>query len=321
MPEAKVLDYFDGLDLLHVMFWYEKRTSISKVVDNLMTNASQLRQGVVSFPDFQLDLARILNQTRPKIIHLHYSGEHPESEFLTQLTYTPRIVHTVHNSIPSIFSDTADRIVCVDRFGLRNNPGKRSVWIENSADVSGIPMHKPNRNGICHALRFSEDQMQPAVLDLFAGLNAKSYFYGADDFLSFSPNHNAAICEYAKRFTNIECLPYYHDFERRMTGHSFFSYYLFNSNPFRCYGIVAMEAVSLGMPVVTVEKDQAGQPFIVHGFNGFIAKSDQEFIGYCKQILENTDLYLELCANASLHADVIQNPMPQKYQELYLSIL
>lgn len=321
MQGSNVLDYFADLDLLHVMFWYQKRTSISKVVDNLMTNATQVRQGVVSFPDFQLDLAKILNQTQPKIIHLHYSGEHSESEFLTQLTYKPRIVHTVHNSIPSIFSDIADRIVCVDRFGVRNNPGNKSVWIEDSVDVGGIPKHKPNRNGICHALRFSADQMQPAVLDLFAGLNAKSYFYGADDFLAFSSDHNGSICEYAKRFPNIECVPYCRELEPRMVQHSFFSYYLFNNSPFRCYGIVAMEAVSLGMPVVTLEKDQAGQPFVVHGFNGFIANNDQEFIGYCKQILENTDLYLELCANASQHANVIQNSMPQKYQEMYLSIL
>jgi glycosyltransferase involved in cell wall biosynthesis len=321
MRESSVPDYFDGLDLVHVMFWYEKRTSISKIVDNVMTNASQLRQGVVSFPDSQLDLANILNRTQPKIIHLHYSGEHSESAFLTQLTYKPRVVHTVHNSVPSIFSDIADRVVCVDRFGLRNNSGDRSVWIENSVDVKGFPKHKPNQNGICHALRFSSDQMQPAVLDLFAGLNAKSYFYGADDFLAFSTNHNASICEYAKRFENIECLPYYKDLERRMIEHSFFSYYLSNNNSFRSYGIVVMEAVSLGMPVVTLTKDQSGQTFVLHGFNGFIANDDREFIGYCKQILENPDLYLELCANASRHSDEIQNSMPQKYQELYLSIL
>jgi glycosyltransferase involved in cell wall biosynthesis len=321
MPGPNVLDYFADIDLLHVMFWYEKRTSISKVVDNLITNARQVRQGVVSFPDFQLDLAKILNQTRPKIIHLHYSGEHPESEFLTKLTYKPRVVQTVHNSIPSIFGDIADRIVCVDEFGLRQNPGNKSVWIENSVDVGGIPKHKPNRNGICHALRFSADQIQPAVLDLFAGVNAKSYFYGADDFLAFSSDHNKSICDYAERFSNIECVPYCHELERMMVQHSFFSYYLFNSNPLRSYGLVAMEAASLGMPIVSVQKDQSGQQYVVNGFNGFIAKDDREFLGYCKEILGNADLYLELCANASQHANVIQNTMPQKYQELYFSML
>lgn len=321
MQQSITPDYFEELDVLHVMFWYERRTSISKIVDNLMTNAGRVRQKVVSFPNPQIDLAAILNQARPKVIHLHYSGEHPESEFLKQLRYKPRIVHTVHNSIPSIFTDIADRIVCIDRFGLRNNPGDKSVWIENSVDTSAIPKHKPNRNGICHALRFSADQMQPAVIDLFARLDTKSYFYGADDFLAFSADHNGSICEYARRYPNIECLPYCHDLERRMVEHSFFSYYLFNSNPARCYGLVVMEAVSLGMAVVALEKDQSGQPYVVHGLNGFIASSDQELSGYCKEIVDNDDLYLELCANASRHSEVIQNSMPHLYQELYLSML
>lgn len=321
MHEPEVLDHFADLDVLHVMFWYEKRTSITKIVDNLITNARQVRQEVVSFPDFQFDLAKILNQTRPRIIHLHYSGEHSESEFLRRLAYKPRVIQTIHDSIPSIFADIADRIVCIDRFGLRNNPGKRSVWIENSVDPSGIPKHRPNQNGICHALRLSPDQMQPAVLDLFAGLNAKSYFYGADDFLALDPQHNASICEYARQFANIECLPYCQDLERTMIEHSFFAYYLFNSNPLRGYGLVVMEAVSLGMPVVTLRKDQAGQPFVVHGSNGFIVDNDREFPGYCKRILQDGDLYLELCANALRHADKIQNSMPQKYQELYLDLL
>lgn len=321
MPGTNELDYFADLDLLHVMFWYEKRTSISKIVDNLIANASHIRQGVVSFPDFQFDLATILNQAHPKIIHLHYSGEHSESEFLTQLNYKPRVVHTVHSSTPSIFTDIADRIVCIDEFGLRNNPGNKSVWIEDSVDVGGIPKHKPNSNGICHALRFSADQMQPAVLDLFAGLRAKSYFYGADDFLAFSSNHNKSICAYAEQFANVECVPYCRELERMMVQHSFFSYYLFNSNPLRSYGVVVMEAASLGMPIVSVPKDQSGQQYVVHGFNGFIAKDDREFMGYCKDILGNADVYRELCANASQHSNVIQNSMPQKYEELYLSIL
>lgn len=321
MPDSNLLDHFSDLDVLHVMFWYEKRTSISKVVDNIITNASQVRQRVVSFPDFQFGLASLLNQTRPKIIHLHYSGEHPESAFLTQLTYRPRVVHTIHNSVPSIFAGIADKVVCIDQYGLRNNPGSNSVWIEDSVDVGGIPKHRPNRNGICHALRFSENQMQPAVLDLFAGLDAKSYFYGADDFLAFSSNHNKSICEYAGRFPNIECVPYCRDLESRMVQHSFFAYYLFNSNPLRASGLVVMEAVSLGMPIVAVQKDQSGQQYVVHGFNGFIAKDDREFLGYCKEILGNDGLYLDLCANASQHANVIQNSMPQKYQEMYLSIL
>lgn len=321
MPDSNVLDYFADLDVVHVMFWYEKRTSISKVVDNIITNATQVRQRVVSFPDFQFDLATILNQTHPKIIHLHYSGEHSESEFLTQLNYKPRVIHTVHSSIPSIFTDIADRIVCIDEFGLRNNPGNKSVWIEDSVDVGGIPKHMPNHNGICHALRFSEDQMQPAVLDLFAGLPAKSYFYGADDFLAFSSDHNKSICAYAEQFPNIECVPYCHELLRIMVQHSFFSYYLFNSNPLRSYGLVVMEAASLAMPIVAVQKHQSGQQYVVHGFNGFIAKDDQEFSDYCKEILENAGLYLEMCSNAQRHADTITNSMPQKYQEMYLSIL
>jgi glycosyltransferase involved in cell wall biosynthesis len=324
MQPSNKLDYFADLDVLHLMFWYEKRTSISKIVDNLMTNARQVRQAVVSFPDFQLDLAPILNETQPKIIHLHYGGEHPQSEFLKRLSYKPRIVHTVHTPapVPSIFADIADRIVCIDEFRLRINPGAKSVWIENSVDVSGIPRHTPNQNGICNALRFSADQMQPALLDLFARLDTKSYFYGADEFLAFSSEHNNYLCEYAKQFPNIECLPYCHDLERRMIGHSFFTYYVQNNNnPLWCHGLNVMEAVSLGLPVVTLKRGQLGQQYIVHGHNGYFANNDEEFLGYCTQILENAGLYLELCANASRHADGVTNSMPQKYQEMYLSIL
>jgi glycosyltransferase involved in cell wall biosynthesis len=306
------------------MFWYEKRTSISKIVDNLMANVSQLRQRVVSFPDFQFDLATILNETKPRIIHLHYSGEHSESDFLKRLSYKPRIVHTVHTPapIPSIFADIADRIVCIDEFRLRLNPSAKSVWIENSVDVVGIPKHKPNRNGICNALRFSSDQMQPALLDLFAQLDTKSYFYGADDFLAFSSEHNNRICEHAKRYANIECLPYRFDLERRMIDHSFFTFYVQNNNnPLWCNGLNVMEAVSLGLPVVTLQRGQLGQQYIVPGFNGFFATSDEEFLGHCKDILANDDLYLELCANASRHAETITNSMPRKYHEMYLDIL
>lgn len=321
---AQDLDYFADVDVLHVMFWYEKRTSISKIVDNLIINASQVRQAVVSFPDFQLDLAAIVNETQPKIIHLHYSGEHSESEFLKRLIYKPRIVHTVHTPAPapSIFADIADRIVCIDEFRLRINEAGKSVWIENSVDVAGIPRHQPNQNGICNALRFSSDQMQPALLDLFAELNTKSYFYGADDFLAFSSAHNTHICDYAKRFANIECLPYCYDLEQKMIGHSFFTYYVQNNNnPLWCHGLNVMEAVSLGLPVVTLTRGQLGQQYIRHGLNGFFANNDQEFLGYCKEILGDDGLYLETCANASRHADTISNSMPQKYQEMYLSLL
>lgn len=324
MPTSNELDRFADLDVIHVMFWYEKRTSISKIVDNLIANANRMRQAVVSFPDFPLDLATILNETQPKIIHLHYGGEHSESDFLKRLIYKPRIVHTAHTPapVPSIFADIADRIVCIDEFRLRINPGSKSVWIENSVDVAGIPRHEPNRNGICNALRFSSDQMQPALLDLFAELNTKSYFYGADDFLAFSSQHNAAICEYAKQFANIECLPYCHDLERRMVGHSFFTYYVQNNNnPLWCHGLNVMEAVSLGLPVVTLQRGQLGQQYILHGHNGFFANSDQEFLGHCKEILGNRDLYLEMCSNAQRHADTITNSMPRQYQEMYLSIL
>jgi hypothetical protein len=303
---------------MYAVNWSDKRTSISKIIDNVIENVPDIQQAVV--PSLR-DLALFLNASRPRIIHLHYNGEHKESDFLNQLSYKPRIVHTVHGSGPSIFTNIADKIVCIDEFGLRNNDPAKSVFIENSVDVENIPKHMANQGGICNALRFSPDQMQPAVLDLFARLNTRTYFYGSDDGLSFDSAHDEMICQHARQYENIACLPYCNYLEWQMTRHSLFSYYLYNSKPERCYGLVAMEAVSLGMPIVALKKEQAQQQYIIHGHNGFIADTDDEFIDYCAALVEDRDLYLSVCANAAEHAKTIKNSMPDRHASLYKGLL
>src|SRR5262245_6968541 len=204
------------LDVLHVMFWHEKRTSVAKIVDNIVANQKQLRQGIVSFPDDFPRMDEILDRARPKIVHLHYEREHPETEFMDLLRNRPRFVQTIHSSAPSIFTDIVDKIVCIDEFGLENNDTGKSVLIENSVDVGDAAHHQPNRNGVCNAIRFSPDQMQTPVIDLFGRLNTKVTFYGADDFLAFDSAHNRAIIEYAKNYDNIECVPYCAELERTL---------------------------------------------------------------------------------------------------------
>jgi glycosyltransferase involved in cell wall biosynthesis len=203
---------------------------------------------------------------------------------------------------------------------MNNDPAK-SVLIENSVDVDDIPKHKPNNGGVCCALRFSSDQMQPHVLDLFAGLSACTYIYGFDDGLSFDPVHNARIVELANNYDNVDCLPYCNYLEWQMTRHSFFAYYLHNSNPNRSYGLVALEAIALGMPVVALRKRQPGQQYLIHGYNGFIADTDEEFTKYCAALLDDKSLYISVCDNSAIHAASIKNCMPGRYRALYESLL
>jgi len=315
-PTDVFAEYSD-LDVLHLTFFHSKRTAVAKVIDNLVTNLPEVRQKVISLSECDLNLSAVLNAVKPKILHLHYNGPHPESAFLDELRYQPVMMQTVHSDNRSIFSDVLDQIICIDEPGRSKNDPSKTILIEDTVDVSGFPRHRPNGNGICNALRFSPDQMEEETFDLFARIQARVFFYGADDLLSFAPTHNQALCDYVRRYDHISCLPYIPNMEEKMVEHAFLSYYLRHSNPHRAYGLIVMEAASLGMPIVALRKAQPFQRYIIDGFNGFIADQDEDFIRACERLCQDAGLYAALCANAQAHARTLKNCMPESYRRVY----
>lgn len=308
-------------DVLHVMFttyWPDKRTSIVKIVENLLSGIPGLAQRSVVSPR---DLDVYVNHAKPRILHLHYTGHHPENVFLERLTCDPYVVHTVHDSQESIFSDVADRIICISRFGMERNDPRKTVYIENSVEVGHAPRHAPNDNGVCLALRFSADQMQERTIEVLSKVRGLVHIYGADDALAFNAEHNRSILALAEQYRNIVCSPYNNYMEYQLSRHAFYGYYIQDNEPRRSYGLTVMEAVSLGMPVVAVRRRQDGQQFIVHGYNGYIADDDEEFVEYCSLLSEDREHYRCICANASEHARTIENSMPGRHELLYRSLL
>jgi hypothetical protein len=307
--------------VLHVDFWHDRRVAIGKVVSNIVKHNPDIRQRVVSLPEQAHEVEALIEGTRPRILHLHWNGEHAEAAFLSRLPYRPGIVHTVHEYGRSIFSDCADVIVCLNQRSRELNDPTRSVVIELTVDVDSYPAHEPNDNGICNALRFSPDQMGTEIIDLFSVLDTSTFFYGADDFLSFAPEHNRAVCDYARSFSNILCLPFQREMERRMLEHSFFAHYVRNNEPRRHYGLVVKEAAALGIPIVAVKRTQGAQRYLIDGFNGFVADSGDELIRSCRRMFDDPQLYRALCANARIHARGLLNTMPVAYGTLYRRLL
>jgi glycosyltransferase involved in cell wall biosynthesis len=318
---TEALKEHSDLDVLHLTFFHSKATAVSKVINNLVKNIPGVRQKVISLSEFDLDPGLLINATRPKILHIHFNGQHPESSFLYDLSYRPVIIQTLHTDSRSIFTDIVDKIICLDEPGASKNDARKNIFIENSVDVAGFDKHRPNQNGVCLGLRFSPDQMQKEVFDLFARLRAEVYFYGADDVLAFDADHNRSLREYALGYQNIHCLPYISNMEERMVEHSFLCYYLLNNNPSRAYGLVAMEAASLGMPVVALKRRQLSQQFIIDGYNGLIVDNGAELIEACARLREDVGLYETMCANAQRHCLTLKNSMPESYRGVYCDLL
>jgi hypothetical protein len=91
------------LDVLHIDFWHDRRVAIAKVVANIIEHNPGLRQQVVSLPERASDIGALIDAARPRILHIHWNGEHPEAAFLSGLPYRPAVVHTVHEFGRGIF--------------------------------------------------------------------------------------------------------------------------------------------------------------------------------------------------------------------------
>jgi glycosyltransferase involved in cell wall biosynthesis len=59
--------------------------------------------------------------------------------------------------------------------------------------------------------------------------------------------------------------------------------------PLESFGLAALEARSVGLPVVAVAGSGVGE-FVTHGRNGYLAKSDADMVSWIARLVDETDL-------------------------------
>lgn len=109
--------------------------------------------------------------------------------------------------------------------------------------------------------------------------------------------------------------------EKKISKHAVFSIIKPIVDSSYQYDMNVMEAVCLGMPVVTTEKRQDYQKYVINGYNGFQAKNSKEFLSKCNEIASDYSIYKEFKKNAISHIESIKNTMPEQYENVYLRLL
>jgi len=319
-------------DILHCSYYYGANGSIQKIITNLLQNVSKdifqiiyhveygTYEDIHYCPDSQINnFIDFLNLCKPKIIHFHSNRAFSkELDIRKELNYSPNaIFHTVHGEVRSCF-ENLDEVICIHRDVYNLNKDLKSSIIENTVDVSSYKKYKYDigLKNPCGSFRFSTDRISFELLDTFGSLENDIYLYGRP---RYSTKTLLEIEEYKKKYKNIIFCPWSNFLESKLTDHKMFFCFYKNNKRTYCYGLNVMEAVCLGMPVVSIEREQNYQKYIDNGKNGIIVKNEEEFINVMNSLTEK-DIE-EMAKYSEEQCKKIKNTMPSLYENLYRKYL
>jgi glycosyltransferase involved in cell wall biosynthesis len=297
-------------DVLHVVYYGVRGHSISRVVDNIIANAPEFRQDIFRIKENWDDLWSLVEERRPLLLHLHFNI--PVQ--LPRLSFKPVLIQTVHEDSRSCFREIADQIVCIHNEAALKNP--ECIVIENTVDVKGIT-HSPIIDKCYGSFRFFPDRVNSDVLRVYSQIQQNVDLYGYIPGSSTWAYAEKIINECSK-YPNICCKEWTAEVESYSRYKLLCNYYAEN-NPKYCFGLNVMEAASMGIPVVTVHRQQENSIYLVDGYNGFIVKDEREFIQKSNAVFDSETLYEDLREAARQHKISIKNTMPEHYASLYRS--
>jgi hypothetical protein len=314
---------YQDLDVLHLGYHIRTRHSIGKIIENIIWSCKGLRQNWLSFSPgktttgFNEDLVlAFINQVRPKILHLHFSSVF-EKAWFRQLAYRPAIVCTVHGTVTNPYREFVDLLICIHQPCYDKNTGER-VIIESSPllDKGDIAHTLDNNHQVSLAARFAPYCMSEDTVRLYGSLKGEVFMYGYSDCNSAARD----VRRWSSPFSNIHLVPWNNFVEKEIVKHSIYAFIppVFNSH--LCYGMNVMEAVALGIPTVAVPR-ASRREYVVDGYNGFVARSREEFVEKGNLLLSDDRLYATMKKNALAHAAALPNPMPLEYEAVYRRFL
>lgn len=294
--------------VVHLCYYYGFRGAVQKVIDNIVMHSDN--HIIVSIHN-ELEAIEKINFLKPDIIHLHFNSIFDKENF-SKISYEHKTIQTVHGNVKSNYSDFVDKVVCIHSAAARLNPD--SEIIENTVNIFDLN-HKPQNDVIMTDFRFVPEKINTTVLDTISKLKIDVDIIGMSSYME--KYYSYEMAQYASKYENIKFKFWNNFIENTLVNYKFFVYIVAENNKDICYGLSLMEAVSIGMPVIALERRQDFQKYIIHGYNGFIAKNFHEIVEYSNKIINNEESYTLMCKNAQEHKKTIVNDMPEKYNALY----
>lgn len=308
------------IDVLHISWYYEYGGSISKIIENIKNN-SKLNNYIMSLPESLSTITGFININKPKILHLHFNSFPQKTNFLNELKYKPYIIQTIHGNATSSFIDKVDKIICIHDSCYKLNPKDKSIIIENSVDVEQYRSNKTTMiNSVISTFRCIPERIDEEVMKVYSQIKSPVFLYG---YFDNDRHSNKLIKELSLKYGNIIAMPWEKNVEKFIPMFSIYSFYLtkkMNHEEY-CYGLSVMEAASLGVPIVTIIRNQNYQKFVIDKYNGFICDNADNFIDACNKLINDQIMYKQIKENALAHSYNIKNSMPLQYEELYKNYL
>lgn len=308
---------YSDLDVLHLGFFFFNRHSIFKIVQNVVHHAKNTKQNWLCLQDHKIEeVFEFCNIVQPKIIHIHFSEIIDESAFQF-LKYSPKIVGTIHSQKLMPYSQSLDFLICINSLSHDLNRGSRkiienTVWVDEHLVREKIDEHPD----FCLTARFSPFVLSKETIQIYSHINSDVWIYGhTQDY------HSNKLKSAALRYPNLNVVDWDNYIERMISRHSVFSVIKPILDSSYQYDMNVMEAAALGMPCITTQKRQDYQKYVIDGHNGFIVSDSNEFIDRCNLLVSDHNLFSEMKKNALAHRKTIVNNMPERYEEVYLSLI
>ena len=304
------------LDVLHLSFHHHTRNSISKIVSNLL-KCCPVEQYHINLPMEIDDLALLINKSKPKILHFHFNSLLNIEKLLDELDYKPVCIQTLHADIASKCPDLMDKIICIHKPCYDKNDPAKSVIIENTVDVD---VHlEVGKKDVCSSFRFVPIRVNKPIIKAYESIQGSVHLFGE---LPNNP-YMKQVYGFLKPDTNITICPYSNSMEKTLSDYKIYVFYLDEETNHSnyCYGLCVMEASASGIPVVAIQRSQNYQKYIKNGYNGFIVSDAVEFKQACDRLLNDSEFYSVVKANAIDNAKSLDNCMPKLYGKLYSEFL
>lgn len=307
------------LDVLHLGYRLDRGYSISKIINNLISNATRTTQNKISLKRFEneKDTIDLINRYQPKILHLHFSSLWNE-ELFGLLNYRPYIICTVHGLVENPYRKYVDLLICIHDGVYKMNTGERIV-IENTVDINKNNIVKKVFDDVdfCCSCRYAREAINDKTIRTFGSVYGKFYIYGYNRDEKRSRQFYRTI----KKYNNLIPEEWSDNIESCISKHAVYAYIKPIINPNICQGMNVMEATNLGIPCITTKKLQNYQKYVIDNFNGFMVEDSINFIKKCNFLSKNHYEFKRIKENAIEHSKNLKNTMPQQYEEIYLKVL
>lgn len=315
---------YENYDIVHVIHGphIDMGISIVKIVCNLMKHVP-LKQCVVCIDNIGLaKIFSIVNDLNIKIIHFHCDLDILRLALL-KTKLKARLVQTVHLNRASLCGNLVDKVVCIHRTALDKNIASgisNACVVENTVDIATRDKDMPCPElsfFVCY--RVCEYYFSYENFECYSKINAPFHIYGFRD----NYEYDNKMLQIVNNYTNIIPHKYTVDVLSVFKKHGCCAFFqpVDKRRPDICFGLSVMEVAKYGLPVVSVRRTQRYQKYVIHGYNGFLADTTEEFIKYCNLLVENKSLYEYFYNNAYNNAARLKNTMPEEYMKIYQELL